>query len=90
MKNLQCALTVTETGTTVHGSRMKSPVKNMTRRELFREMASKDTLKQVMGAWYGFSRPFSEEKAEQKQKDSLLQTIKKVDMKYMNNNGKEG
>jgi len=90
MKNLQCALTVTETGTKVTGKRMKSSVKNMTRRELFREMASKDTLKQVMSAWYGFSRPFSEEKAEQKQKDSLLQTIKKVDMKYMNMNGKEG
>lgn len=74
----------------VHGNRMKSPVKNMTRRELFREMVSKDTLKQVMGAWYGFSRPFSEEEAGQKQKPSLLQTIKKVDMKYMNNNGKEG
>jgi len=68
---------------------MEACVKNMTRRELFKEMTSKDTLKQVMGAWYGFSRPFSEEKAEQK-KDSLLQKIKKIDMKYMNNNGKEG
>jgi len=74
----------------VHGIRMKSPVKNMTRRELFREIASKDSLKQVMGAWYGFSRPFSEQKAAPKQKDSLLQTIRKVDMKYTNKNGKEG
>jgi hypothetical protein len=65
-------------------------VKNITRRELFKEMVSKDTLKQVMGAWYDFSKPFSEEKAGKKQKGSLLQTIKKVDMKYMNNNGKEG
>jgi len=69
---------------------MKSPVKNMTRRDLLKEMVSKDTLKQVMSAWYGFSRPFSEKKAEEKQRDSFLQTIKKIDMKYMNNNGKEG
>jgi len=74
----------------VLGKSMKSPVKNMTRRDLLKEMVSKDTMKQVMSAWYGFSRPFSEEKAEQKKKDSLLQTIKKADMKYMNNNGKEG
>jgi len=72
------------------GNSMKSPAKNMTRRELFKEMTSKDSLKQVMSAWYGFSRPFSEKKAEEKKKDSLLQTIRKVDMKYMNNNGKEG
>jgi len=90
MQYLKCAQTATGTGTTVHGSRMKSPVKNMTRREMFKEMTSKDTLKQVMGVWYGFSRPFSEIKAGHKQKDSLLQTIRKVDMKYMNNNGKEG
>jgi len=73
-----------------HGNSMKPTVKNMTRRELFKEMTSKDTLKQVMSAWYGFSMPFSEEKAGHKQKASLLQTIKRVDMKYMNNNGKEG
>jgi hypothetical protein len=90
MQNLRCALTVTETGGMVLGKSMKSPVKNMTRRDLLKEMVSKDTMKQVMSAWYGFSRPFSEEKAEQKKKDSLLQTIKKADMKYMNNNGKEG
>ena len=90
MQNLRCAMTVTGTGTRVSGIKMKSPVKNMTRRELFREMTSKDSLKQVMSAWYGFSRPFSEEKAEQKQKDTLLQTIKKVDLKYINKNGKEG
>jgi hypothetical protein len=65
-------------------------MKNMTRRELFKEMTSKDTLKQVMGAWYGFSRPFSEQKAGQKQKVSLLQTNRKIDMKYTNNNVKEG
>jgi hypothetical protein len=87
--NPGCALTVTETDGRVLG-KMKSPVKNMTRRELFKEMTSKDTLKQVMGAWYGFSGPFSEEKSKNKKKDSLLQTIQKVNSKYMNNNGKEG
>jgi hypothetical protein len=89
MKSLQCALTATETDTMEHGNSMKPPVRNMTRRELLKEMVSKDTMKHVMSSWYGFSRPFSSEKLEQK-KDSLLQTIKKVDMKYMNNNGKEG
>jgi hypothetical protein len=91
MQNLRCVLTVTGTGTVVLGiSNMKSPVKELTRREMFKEITSKDTLKQVVSAWYGFSKPFSEEKAEHKKKNGLLQTIKKADMKYMNNNGKEG
>lgn len=86
----RCALIVIGTGTPVHGNRMKSPVKNITRRELFREMASKDTLKQVMSAWYGFSRPLSEEQATNMKKSSLLETIKKVDLKHFKDNGKEG
>jgi hypothetical protein len=69
---------------------MNSPAKKMTRRDLLKEMVSKDTLKQVMGAWYGFSKPFSDAKGVSKKKDSLLTKVKAIDMKYMTNNGKEG
>ena len=86
MKNLQCALTVTETGMTVHGNSLEKCVKNLTRRELFKEMASKDALKKVMSAWYGFSVPLD----VNKKKDSLLTKVKTIDMKFTNNNRKEG
>lgn len=66
-------------------------MKQITRRELFKEITSKDTLKQVIGAWYGFRKPFlSEEQATNIKKSSLFETIKKVDMKFTKNNGKEG
>ncbi len=60
----------------------------LSRRELFRELVSKDTIKQVAGAWYGFTQPFSEE--PKKKKDSLLDRVKKIDSKYPKNDRKEG
>jgi len=69
---------------------MKTCVKQITRRELFKEMVSKDTVKKVMTAWYGFSEPFSEDNVVQKKKINLLEIVKKADMKYLKKNGKEG
>lgn len=68
---------------------MKPSVKQITRRELFQEMVSKKTMKQVLTAWYGFSSPLVEEPVVQK-KDSLLETVRKANMKYLRKNGKEG
>lgn len=68
-------------------------MKELTRRELFKELVSKDTLKQVAGAWYGFSKPLTETGSATKKKDSLLETVRKAEMKYArktHNNGKEG
>jgi len=68
-------------------------VKTITRRELFKEMVSKDTIRQVVGAWYGFTKPLQQQTAAAK-KESLLDRVKKFDMKYakpkINQNGKEG
>jgi len=68
-------------------------VKTITRRELFKEMVSKDTIRQVVGAWYGFSRPLQQQPAAPK-KESLLDRVRNIDMKYtkqkINQNGKEG
>jgi hypothetical protein len=64
-------------------------VKVLTRREMLSEVVSKDTLRQVVKAWYGFSQPFSEESGAKKQ-ESLLDKVKKADSKHTRNNGKEG
>jgi hypothetical protein len=69
---------------------MKTCANQITRRELFKEMVSKDTVKKVMTAWYGFREPFSEDNDAQKKKSSLLETVKRADMKYLKKNGKEG
>lgn len=52
-------------------------------------MVSKNTVKQVLTAWYGFSNPLVEEPVVQK-KDNLLEIVRKADMKYLKKNGKEG
>jgi hypothetical protein len=62
----------------------------LTRREMFKELVSKDTLKQVAGAWYGFTRPLSEGLNKQIKPESLLDKVKKIDAKYMKNDRKEG
>ena len=36
-------------------------MKEITRREMFKELVSKDTIKQVAGSWYGFTKPFTAE-----------------------------
>jgi len=64
----------------------------MTRRELFKEMVSKDTIRKVAGAWYGFTEPLQQPTAPKR--ESLLDKVKTIDMKYkkllINQNGKEG
>jgi len=53
------------------------------------EVVSKDTLKKVAKAWYGFSVPFSEGSGATKQ-ESLLDKVRKAEAKHNRNNGKEG
>lgn len=68
-------------------------MKSITRREMFSELISKDTLKQIVSSWYGFTKPLQQEKEMPKKKDSLLETIQRVNSKYVknpNNNRKEG
>ena len=60
----------------------------LTRRELFRELVSKDTIRQVASAWYGFSEPFIG-KAKKKQ-ETLLDRVKKIDSKFLKHDRKEG
>jgi hypothetical protein len=62
----------------------------LTRREMFKELVSKDTIKQVASAWYGFTQPLSEGLNTQKKQESLLDKVKKLDSKYMKNDRKEG
>jgi len=68
-------------------------VKPITRRELFKEMVSKDTIRQFVGAWYGFSKPLQQQPAAPK-KESLFERVKNINMKHskpiINQNGKEG
>jgi len=53
------------------------------------EIVSKDTLKRVAKAWYGFKDPFSEASMPKKP-ESLLDKVRKIDAKHTTNNGKEG
>jgi hypothetical protein len=68
-------------------------VKSITRREMLKEVVSKDTVKQVAKAWYSFSMPVEQQLAPPKP-ESLLDKVKKINMKYTkitsNPNGKEG
>jgi hypothetical protein len=60
----------------------------LSRRELFRELLSKDTVRQVASAWYGFTQPFSEQ--PKKKQESLLDKVKKIDSKFLKNDKKNG
>ena len=53
------------------------------------EVVSKDTIKKVAKAWYGFREPFSEESMPKKP-ESLLDKVRKIDAKQTKNIGKEG
>jgi hypothetical protein len=64
-------------------------MKAITRREMFKELVSKDTIKQVASAWYGFTQPLSEGLNTTKQ-ESLLDKVKRIDSNYMKNDRKEG
>jgi len=65
-------------------------VKVLTRREMLSEVVSKDTIKKVAKAWYGFKDPFSEADSTPKKPESLLDKVRKVDAKHSKNIGKEG
>jgi len=51
----------------------------LTRRELFREMISKDTMKKVAGAWYGFSNPLTGSASQPKKKESLFDKVQRLE-----------
>jgi hypothetical protein len=67
-------------------------MKEITRREMFKELVSKDTLKMVAGSWYGFTQPFLAEKdvPGKPKKGSLLEVVKRYDAKHMKHDRKEG
>jgi len=63
----------------------------LTRRELFKEMVSKDTIRKVAGAWYGFSTPLTGGNAQPEKKESLLEKVQRLNKKTnFIPNGKEG
>jgi len=64
-------------------------VKLLTRREMLGEVVSKDTIKKVAKAWYGFKEPFSEASMPKKP-ESLLDKIRRIEAKHSKNIGKEG
>jgi hypothetical protein len=69
----------------------RSTVKELlTRREMLSEVVSKDTLKQVAKAWYGFTAPISEASGILKKPESLLDKVRKTDAKYTKHIRKEG
>jgi hypothetical protein len=71
------------------GCNRRSNVKVLTRREMLREVVSKDTLKRVAKAWYGFKDPFSEA-GTPKKPESLLDKVKKAESKHTKPIRKEG
>jgi hypothetical protein len=68
----------------------RSNVKLLTRREMLGEVVSKDTIRKVAKAWYGFKDPFSEASGIPKKPESLLDKVRKADAKHSKNIGKEG
>lgn len=63
----------------------------LTRRELFKEIASKDTIKQVACAWYGFTAPLTKADAQPEKKESLFAKVRRLNTKTnFIPNGKEG
>jgi hypothetical protein len=66
-------------------------VKVLTRRELFTELFSKNTVKQIATAWQGFSKPLLSQKGgEEKKKESLLETVNRLKKNQKTINRKEG
>jgi len=64
-------------------------VKLLTRREMLGEVVSKDTIRKVAKAWYGFKEPFSEASMPKKP-ESLLDKVRKADAKFTKHIRKEG
>lgn len=67
-------------------------MKAITRREMFKELVSKDTIKQIAGSWYGFTKPFMAEgnAAEGPKKGSLSEVVKRLNTKQKRYDRKEG
>ena len=65
-------------------------MKLLTRREMLGEVVSKDTIKKVAKAWYGFKDPFSEASGIPTKPESLLDKVRKADAKHTKHIGKEG
>lgn len=66
-------------------------MKEITRREMFKELVSKDTLKMVAGSWYGFTQPLmAEQHVSGPKKGSLLEVVKQMNAKHMKHDRKEG
>jgi len=67
-------------------------MKEITRREMFKELVSKDTIKQIAGSWYGFTKPLMAEQnvSGGPKKGSLLEVVKRLDAKHMKHDRKEG
>ena len=59
-------------------------MKTLTRRELFREMVSKDTIRKVASAWYGFTVPLKEGSQPPK-KESLFEKVQRLEGFYRKN-----
>lgn len=51
----------------------------LTRRELFKQMVSKDAIKKVAGAWYGFSKPLTETCSQPQKKESLFEKVQRLE-----------
>ena len=51
----------------------------LTRRELFKKMISKDTVKQVAGAWYGFTEPLTGAASRPAKKESLFEKVQRLE-----------
>jgi hypothetical protein len=62
-------------------------VKALTRREMLTEVVSKDTLRKVVKAWYGFKEPFENPVPKP---ESFLDKVRRIDAKHTKNIGKEG
>jgi len=51
----------------------------LTRRDLLKQMTSKDTIKKVAGAWYGFSKTFTETCSQPQKKESLFDKVQRLE-----------
>jgi hypothetical protein len=57
---------------------------------MFKELASKNTIRQVASAWYGFTSPLSEGLTTATKPESLYDRVKRIDAKYRKHDRKEG
>ena len=55
-------------------------------------MVSKDSLRKVAGAWYGFTKPLAAAEPQPPKKENLFEKVQRLNSKHKNfiPNGKEG